>query len=465
MSQRVLYYCYWTLKEISSIDSYILKSGSSRRYHQLPLKSTTSIGLRKNAGLLALLVAGLLGLNIRWNGHQPLPKPNQTTTTTTTTKTTHHVIPPKAFHVDDYNFCTITSPEPQLGQPMVSVKEMGDRISPAYQCNGQPYRDFMEVVHSFLEQRYREDPTEQWGRRPFPVPPQHNRNRTSSTTTTNSKKKKKNKKKKPKQTRILIMGNSHTRQVMSSLLCQYKHLIVNATRIAAVPGSARDNEASQFELKGGLTLFVITNHPFVYSKRWALSLSLDILGFSLQSLDAIVLGSFNRLAESVQSNFMKLTLEYQKQRPRHKVEFQFQPPPLLDDVAATFAGPIVWMSMFSLYNAEYHLQALTMMEDLRNRPPASSTTNNTTTKQPTTALATHHHYQRTNLRAVYGRHYIHPELDGAECSSDQYSTVATCLPPHDSRYSQGHRCVGPIGGFPDLIAWDLIEALWGVLSS
>jgi hypothetical protein len=151
----------------------------------------------------------------------------------------------------------------------------------------------------------------------------------------------------------------------------------------------------EFQLKNDLTFFVIMNHPFVYSKRWHRTLSLELIDMSVHKLDAIVLGSFNEYDGSTGSSFFNTTKLYEKEVPRHKVEFGREPPPYVKDIGDIYKGPIVWVSMFAKYNEPWHQQALNMIKELQKQD------NN-----------------RTNLRAVYGRNYI-PEI-GAECSSDSY---------------------------------------------
>lgn len=41
----------------------------------------------------------------------------------------------------------------------------------------------------------------------------------------------------------------------------------------------------------------------------------------------------------------------------------------------------------------------------------------------------------------------------------------TCIQDKDDDvYSNGHSCMGCLGGSPDMIAWDVVESLWDVLS-
>ena len=163
----------------------------------------------------------------------------------------------------------------------------------------------------------------------------------------------------------------------------------------------------EFKLQKDVTLFVIVNHPFVYSKRWYRTLALELIDMSVHKLDAIVLGSFNEYDGSKGSSFFNTTKQYEKLVPKHKVDFLRVSPPYMKDIANIFKGPIVWMSMFAEYNEERHQQALQMIQEINLRE------------------------NRTNLRAVYGRNYV-AEI-GAECSSDSYLYVSTCLTDRSNR--------------------------------
>jgi len=374
---------------------------------------------------------------------------------------------PIVFRLQDYKFCRF-KPKPQLGKDMVVLPELGV-IPNYYQCAGQAYEDHVQIIHSFLQTRYQADPSDLWGRRESPVPSNNERlepNVLLATTTSEGRNEPIEQRKNKETTRILVMGNSHTRQTVSQLLCQYRHLITNSTELATFGGLV----ASRFELKDGVTFYMLFNHPLFYSKRWPTTLSLDILGFPFKRLDAIILGTFNKLEESQKSTFLKQTLKYQKTFKKHKVDFHNQPPPYIRDVAERFGGPIIWLSMFAKYNHMYHKQALNMISELQQKPlpPPDATTATKATDALRTAnkagVAQYNQYRRTNIRAVYGRRYITPELHGNECSSDVGRQVSTCLEPGAQRYSDGHRCVGSDGSHVDLITWDLVEALWDVLS-
>jgi hypothetical protein len=336
-----------------------------------------------------------------------------------------------AFRREDYKYCQII-PEPQVDQHRVRMEQVAPAMDLWYQCSGQPYNEYMDLVWTQVVQaKHQADPTSLWGKRPTPVPPGKT---------------------------ILVMGNSHTRQVLTSLLCQYKGQILHATELAPVPG--KKNVAMTFRLQHNVTIYVLVNHPFVYSKRWHRTLTLDLLKMPLEKLDAIVLGSFNSLSESHKTSFLQTTLRYQKEMPQHKVNFLEAEPPHLEQVAQVYGGPLIWMSMFALSNQATHDKAMAAMASLQFQNVTRSVV---VDKRP---IHRHDLHARNNIRAVYGRRYIDSLLGGTECSSDSYDIVKTCLTNRTSkRYANGHKCVGRQGGFPDLIAWDLSEALYDLLDT
>ena len=156
-----------------------------------------------------------------------------------------------------------------------------------------------------------------------------------------------------------------THQTPKQLLAYHSVLLFSSREMAPVPG--KKNVATEFKLKDDVTIFVIVNHPFVYSKRWYLTLSIELLGLSIHQMDAIVLGSFNEYDGSKRSSFFNTTKLYEKEVPKHRVAFGKEPPPYVKDIALRYKGPIVWMSMFAKYNEARHQEALAMIRVLRQK--------------------------------------------------------------------------------------------------
>lgn len=339
------------------------------------------------------------------------------------TKKTYEPIVPVDTLPEAYKMCRV-DPSPVMDQPPVRMAGRGLPIW--YQCAGKPYDDFMHLVYGLIQQKQQQKTQvkwKKWGKRKYIVPKILDPDAPK------------------KHRKILIIGNSHTRQMTSALLCQYRNDITSSRVL--VKSTATKNVANEYflETHDNLTIYVIVNHPFVYSKTWKATLEIDILKHPLHDLDAIVLGTFNSYRESRGTSFLNTTLEYQRQFPHQGVDFENIKAPNLEEFVKVYPGPLIWTSMFAHYNVPIHQRAVEMMKTLS---------------------ATHN---RSNLRSVDGRNYIE-ELGGKECSSNVGEKVSTCVTDRSNIvYKNGHRCTGDKGGQPDLIAWDVVDALHDVLKT
>ena len=111
-------------------------------------------------------------------------------------------------------------------------------------------------------------------------------------------------------------------------------------------------------------------------------------------------------------------------------------PPSVPDLAASFQKPIIVVTMFTgggtpLLQAK---KAEKEVEDLRRQG-------------------------RTNVTFIHGRRHI--DRIGIECSNMQPLTFAI-LGSCDEE-SHHHKCIGVYGGHPDLISFDVEEALYQAL--
>jgi len=356
-----------------------------------------------------------------------------------------------------YKICRVDHPAPQLGQTKVLGKEsslfraMGFYF--LYQCAGPLYEDYIQK-HQFpfvLQKRQADlkenNPLSQqqfWGQRPTMVPPSSS-------------------KQQPPQ-HIVIIGNSHTRQVIGALLCQYHTQIVSKKNLQPHPNITVT--AMQYTLRGGTRLSMLINHAAFYSQRWNQNL-LDILQItSLAEITAMILGSCNRYDQDYRTaKTWQAVFHYARVMPEHQVEVEQHGRGLiLQDLMNEYPGPIVWHSMMAQSNDRIHHHNLRVIQNYTQ------------------------HYGRTNLRSVHARQYLFdsarsdnsttgstgtnntpgPHL-GKECSSIGGSLVQDCYDPSTSTkdrhvYANGHKCMGQWGGLPDLVAWDIVEALWDVLS-
>ncbi|CAB9500797.1 unknown protein [Seminavis robusta] len=335
-----------------------------------------------------------------------------------------------------FRLCRI-NPEPVLGQDNVEMP--GLELPMSFQCTGDLYDQFATLLEQVIQKRAVNG--SQWGKRKT-ILPASRASRSRS---------------------VLIMGNSHTRQLASTMLCQYKDQIMNTTTLYTVPGFVA-NGILRFQMKHDLTIYVTTNCPFVYSPNWDQILN-SILPQPLSAMDAIIMGEFNSFSDSSGTNHYKMMMAYQKEHPNSTIDFETIPPPTVQDLADKYTGPIIHVSMFAKRSAG---RSNRMMKQFQNET------------------------SRTNVQYVKGRKYVYAmqELQAApakqnrnrflqrllfwstrppplyECSSDQRTKVGTCNTEVNSpRFSNGHRCIGSRGGHPDLIAWDVVQALYKLLPS
>lgn len=347
--------------------------------------------------------------------------------------------------LDDYRLCRIT-PAPKEGEPPVEMEGLAMPVE--YQCAGKPYDEFVQLLQTVVASHSSSNSGSRWGKRRRIIPDDPDKD-------------------KQKHRAILIMGNSHTRQLVSTLLCQFKDQIIQFETLYSIPG-LQSYGVLQITLQHNLTIYAATNCPFVYAENWYHLLETDILKRKLNTLTAIVLGRFNHYTESTGTKFYQIMMKYQTQFPELGIDFQRFPAPTVADVANVYAGPIVWVGMFAKYGDRPHREANKMIDDLNQLQPQDQATHPYTTQS------------NRRVRAIYGRRYIQQmllldsnhnngkktkrssttSLPVQECSSDTRHIVTTCITNTTSyRYQNGHRCMGAYGGHPDLIAWDLIEAL------
>lgn len=289
--------------------------------------------------------------------------------------------------------------------PITSINEP---IGVPYQCAGPSYEYFSKKLISFISKasKYGKDP-EHWGRRSLPMPPNSS---------------------------ILFFGNSHTRQVFQSFMCQYQNEIMNVTRLLGA--DSKGSGIWDVRLPKNVTVFGVFNVPHVYSERWMELLTLS-MNRSVDSVQVIVLGKFNTFNDSVNTTFAQLM---KNMTTGTDADFERIRPPDLNAIAQVYSGPIVSVSMFSAADIERYQTTLNDTADLREGG-------------------------RTNIHPINGREYV--QYIG-ECATDKSDSVGTCSKDFGSTKSRGkngHRCVGSSGGHPDLIAWDIIEACYRLLGS
>ena len=337
---------------------------------------------------------------------------------------------PGYFNADSFSFCRV-SPDPKEGEAPVVMDNVPMRLK--HQCAGDVYDRFGKSLESLIKDELSK-PTRskspRWGKRtfllPFLTPASYNR----------------------RQRAILIMGNSHTEQLVSTLLCQFSSQFVNRTVLYSEEEEGGEGLALQVQLSQNTVVYVVVNCPFLYSNIWQGTLE-EVLQRSLNSFDAIVVGSF--VSDDPQRKKRMLIL--QGEHPDWDIDFNNRGPSVVD-VAATYRGAIFWAGMFS----------------------ESADTEHKRTLRDISLLKTNNSQNRTNVRSVDSRRFIrklksqYPDDASTavdECAADDsQSLVSTCVTDTSvARYSEGHRCTGASGGHPDFVVWDLLELIHQELTS
>jgi hypothetical protein len=261
-----------------------------------------------------------------------------------------------------------------------------------YQCQGAAYETFTRRMRSFADNTIVHGST--WGRREYPL---------------------------PDNTTVLILGNSHTRQMGLEMACQYSHVL----RSMVLQHGKR--ETIVFEFENNSTIHLVTNVEIVYSYDWQNLLQV-VVGKKLIDFDILVLGMFNMYPGEVKSNFDLGMIALSKKWPN--VDYVNIAPPTPWTILQQFPGRAVLLSMFSDWPTKWtELQEVAV-------------------------------YHSPRVKAIDARKYV-PLL--GECGGAVMIGNGTCyndvaeVPAGWQWPMAMHRCVGANGGHPTLAAWDVIE--------
>jgi hypothetical protein len=195
--------------------------------------------------------------------------------------------------------------------------------------------------------------------------------------------------------------------------------------------------ARKYVLDDGSEVYLIINSDLVHSTHWVTLLQTQMNISTLHELDAIVVGVFNDCHVDVNTTFaqeMKDAIN-----TTQGIDCTQHNGPTVQDVAAVYAGPILYVSMFATYRSKHYQMELASIPQIQQHysgtPP------------------------RTNIHGMEARQYI-KDYQLPECGSAQRETISDCFPDEETLRRYHHRCVGPYGGHPDLIAWDVLEFLY-----
>jgi hypothetical protein len=220
-------------------------------------------------------------------------------------------------------------------------------------------------------------------------------------------------------TTVLILGNSHARQIGVEMACQYSHVLRSVVLQHGEWGLIT------FEFENNSTVYLLTNTVVVYSYDWQ-NLIEGVVGKKLTDFDVMVLGLFNLYPGEVQTNFDRGMIAESKNWPN--VDYLNIAPPTSRTILKQFPGRAALLSMFSNWPTKWiELQEVAQ-------------------------------YHAPRVKAIDARKYV-PLLGecGAVVGNDTCFNDAAEVPEGWQWPMAMHRCVGAKGGHPTLAAWDVIE--------
>jgi hypothetical protein len=228
----------------------------------------------------------------------------------------------------------------------------------------------------------------------------------------------------PPNASVLFLGNSHTKQTAHEYVCQY------ADQVESVGQYHRSTTVFQFQNMA--SIYLVYNSPVDAALDWTGRLE-SLVRRPLGSFQAVVLGQFNGAGPDVRnSNYYRQMMNWSESDSG--LQFGKVTPPDVVQVAGAFPGPVVFASNYDVGKSASSKLILQAIEDIKLRT------------------------NRTNLAGVLARNYL-SALGGNECGTEIRNGVGDC-----GRFrAASHRCVGPNGGHPTLIAHDVQELLYSFL--
>lgn len=276
-----------------------------------------------------------------------------------------------------------------------------------YQCGGEDYYEFHNSLQSLWSDSLTGRPF--WGRRESPA---------------------------PRNTNILVWGNSHTRQVVEAMLCQYEDEIVD--------GYIGEEDEGDFlgwvQLEHNVTIFWVINTWHSYTgDRWPHVLETSVLQnvtkvaasngdriTKLADFDVLLVGKFNRMSTgaNTETSFYRSMYKNKKEHPE-LIDFEAATPGL-SQISSVFNGAVLGLIPFA---PDVGFQRLMQTEAAQSN--------------------------RANVMVLDGRR--HMDALG-ECAAMPKHDVGPCV-----NQTVGHRCAGAYGGHADVMVWDIVETLHRLL--
>ena len=205
-----------------------------------------------------------------------------------------------------------------------------------YQCEGPEYDKFTERLHQFVENKWTQTP--EWGHRETAIPANKS---------------------------VLFFGNSHTRQLALSLVCQ-----MGAEELVDVHHFEFDlidpNMAIRFRFRNGASVYIVANSYVAYSRQWQQLLERQIQK-PIAEFDMFVMGIFN-VAKGASSFLDNLKYLESTLPEEYELDLVTQPPgPSPQNVTAVYDGPFLLVSNFSVNQDKlYNLYRKILRDSPRN---------------------------------------------------------------------------------------------------
>lgn len=179
-----------------------------------------------------------------------------------------------------------------------------------YQCEGEGYENFTTMLHEFVRSNPHNSTT--WGRREYPLPANKS---------------------------VIAFGNSHLRQHITSMICQYE------SKVSYFRARGQKENDLYVKFNNNASIHAVINSPVEVSKNWTQRLETSFAHRPLSGFDGFLLVQFNSnlgdLPDIVNTTFYKNMMNWSQTDP--DLNFENVSPPNLLDVASVFptGRPIV----------------------------------------------------------------------------------------------------------------------------
>lgn len=288
-----------------------------------------------------------------------------------------------------------------------AYRSINQSIPILYQCRGRVYDEFATALHRRLVSDILNGTRPRtWGRRLYPLPA----NRT-----------------------LLVWGNSHSRQVATTLACQHQDKLVDVQQHAVW-----EDRVQRFAFANGSVLWVVVNSHIPYFPDWKDSLQQTLGVASLaEGVAVIVMGIWNP-CDWARHNGKAIHAVQAENRSLDSCRDESLPN--VADLSKVYPGPIVFQPMFTTHSMfdDIHNQSRVALQNL---PPPRQEGN---------------HTLYVSTRRV---------IDAMQHEGIAYykDDMGPCSRTSNPRYPYTHRCTGPLGGHADPVAWDWTEFFYNEL--